>query len=47
MSVGNHDVGYNALATVQLDYSQNEYIPFYIVYNPQHLTSSGQIPEPK
>lgn len=41
MSVGNHDVGFNALATVQLDYSSNEIIPYFFVYNPQHLTHSG------
>ena len=37
LSVGNHDVGYDALATYRIDTS-NERIPFFFLFNPQHLS---------
>lgn len=42
LSIGNHDVGYNALATVQIDMTDTQNIPYYFLYNPQHK-SSGSI----
>ena len=47
MSVGNHDVGFDSLATVQLDMDDLDEIPNFFILNPQHLTSDGNIPEPK
>lgn len=36
MSIGNHDVGFDALDDVQIS-STNEYLPLFLAYNPQHL----------
>ena len=47
MSVGNHDVGFDSLATVKYDFDDLDDIPNFFLLNPQHLTSNGNIPEPK
>ena len=41
MSIGNHDVGFDALDDVQIS-STNEYIPLFFLYNPQHLSKDGK-----
>ena len=41
MSIGNHDVGFDALDPVQIS-STNEYLPLFFLYNPQHLSKDGQ-----
>jgi hypothetical protein len=35
-SVGNHDVGFDALAGVKIDFSNTENLPYYFLYHPQH-----------
>jgi hypothetical protein len=35
-SVGNHDVGFDALAGVKIDFSNTENLPYYFLYYPQH-----------
>ena len=43
MTIGNHDVGFDALDNVTL--SQHEdYLPLFFVYNPQHLSSNSSVP---
>lgn len=37
MSIGNHDVGFDALDDVKIS-STNEYLPLFLAYNPQHLS---------
>lgn len=37
LSVGNHDVGYDALATYRIDTS-NDGIPYFFLFNPQHVS---------
>jgi hypothetical protein len=41
MSVGNHDVGFDSMATVQLDREPEE-IPLFFLYNPQHLSPDNK-----
>lgn len=43
LSIGNHDVGFDALDPVQLSLT-NEYIPLFFLYNPQHLSKEGIVP---
>jgi hypothetical protein len=44
MSIGNHDVGFDALDKVFI--SQHEdYLPLFLLYNPQHLSSNQTVPE--
>lgn len=38
LSVGNHDVGFNALSNVTVK-KDNETIPYYFLYNPQNLNN--------
>ena len=45
LAIGNHDVGFDALATVPVSKHQDK-IPFYFAYNVQHTTSTGRIPQP-
>lgn len=47
MTVGNHDVGFDALATVDIDMSDLDSIPNFFIFNPQHLTAAGGIPDPQ
>ena len=48
LTVGNHDVGYNALAGIKIDFSNEEELPYYFLFNPQHkLQGNNDIPEPK
>ena len=44
MTVGNHDVGYNALATVELDFNDTDNLPYYFSWNPQHTINETEIP---
>lgn len=47
-TVGNHDVGYNALAGIKIDFNQVDDLPYYFVFNPQHrLLGTNEIPDPK
>ena len=41
MSIGNHDVGFDALDPVEIS-STNEYLPLFFLYNPQHLSKDGK-----
>ena len=41
MSIGNHDVGFDALNPITVP-SSSEYLPLFFVYNPQHSTQDGQ-----
>lgn len=41
MSIGNHDVGFDALDDVKIS-STNEYLPLFLAYNPQHLSLDGK-----
>lgn len=41
MSIGNHDVGFDALNPISLP-SAKEYLPLFFVYNPQHTTPDGE-----
>lgn len=34
-SIGNHDVGFDALATVKLNFNNPDDIPYYFLFNPQ------------
>jgi hypothetical protein len=43
MSVGNHDVGFDSMAAVEVSYTEEE-IPLYFMYNPQHLNATGKVP---
>lgn len=48
LGVGNHDVGYNALADVRIDFSDVSSIPYFFLFNPQHRgIGSSAVPEPK
>lgn len=49
LTIGNHDVGYNALADVKIDFDDVDDLPYYFLYNPQHTTGAEQdsVPEPK
>jgi hypothetical protein len=46
MSVGNHDVGFDALSNVGVDMELDE-VPLYFLYNPQHLPTDGSLVVPK
>lgn len=47
-SVGNHDVGYHALASVKIDFKDIEDIPYYFLFNPQHtLLGRNEVPDVK
>jgi metallophosphoesterase superfamily enzyme len=35
-SIGNHDVGYHALADVKINFDDVENVPYYFTFNPQH-----------
>lgn len=37
MSVGNHDVGFDALAKVNSEYTSIDDTPYYFIYNPQEV----------
>ena len=41
MSIGNHDVGFDALSKINVPTS-NEYTPLFFVYNHQHTSQDGQ-----
>jgi hypothetical protein len=43
LTIGNHDVGYNALADVKINFNNIEKIPYYFSFHPQH-TSNNKIP---
>ena len=45
MSIGNHDVGFDSMATTEISREDDE-IPLYFVYNPQHVDSNSKVPEP-
>lgn len=48
LTIGNHDVGYNALSDVKIDMTDTENLPYYFLYNPQHKSlGSSEIPLPK
>lgn len=48
LTIGNHDVGFNALAEVKIDMADTENLPYYFIYNPQHKSlGSSEIPIPK
>jgi hypothetical protein len=47
-SIGNHDVGFDALAGIKIDFNDTDNLPYYYLYNPQHkLENSTEAPEPK
>jgi hypothetical protein len=46
-SVGNHDVGYHALADVKIDFNEVESIPYYFSFNPQHSNGANGVPKEK
>ena len=37
LSIGNHDVGYDALSTSKIDKEDVEKVPLFFLYNPQHF----------
>ena len=43
LTIGNHDVGYDALAEVTLD-KNNDKIPYFFLFNPQHTVSNNKSP---
>ena len=43
LSVGNHDVGFDALTENKITTSE-EYLPLFFVLNPQHASHSGDVP---
>lgn len=46
LTVGNHDVGFNALAGIKLDFSEVDDLPYYFTFNPQHkLAGINDVPE--
>ncbi len=45
MTMGNHEVGFDSMATVEMSRDDDE-IPMYFVYNPQHLNSEYKVPLP-
>lgn len=48
LSIGNHDVGYDALSDVKIDFNDPTDLPYYFLFNPQHTSSNpSKIPEPK
>ncbi len=45
LTIGNHDVGFNALANVKIDMNNYDELPYYFMFNPQHKSlGSTQIP---
>jgi hypothetical protein len=44
LTIGNHDVGYNALANVSVDFYDVENIPYYFTFNPQHKILTKTVP---
>lgn len=47
-TVGNHDVGYNALGGIKIDFNNIDDLPYYFLFNPQHrLLGTNDIPDPK
>lgn len=38
MTVGNHDVGFNALAGIKLNFKEPTSLPYYFTWNPQHTS---------
>lgn len=44
LTIGNHDVGYNALADVKLDFDDIDNLPYYFLFNPQHKGTKDQVP---
>ena len=36
LSIGNHDVGYDALAGIKIDFMDYYSLPYYFLFNPQH-----------
>jgi metallophosphoesterase superfamily enzyme len=46
MSVGNHDVGFNALEKPGAKFNRND-VPYFFLFNPQHSsTDSSEVPHP-
>lgn len=43
LTVGNHDVGYHALATVKTNMDDIDNMPLYFLYNPQHKGENEQM----
>ena len=48
LTVGNHDVGYNALAGINIDFNNVDDLPYYFLFNPQHrLLGTNDVPDAK
>lgn len=45
LTIGNHDVGYHALAKVNTTMDDLDNLPLYFLYNPQHKTSTNSVPD--
>lgn len=45
MSVGNHDVGFDAFDDVAVPINNND-LPLFFLYNPQHLSHEGKAVPP-
>lgn len=43
LTVGNHDIGFDALTDNYMRTSQDEY-PLFFVYNPQHKSETNDVP---
>ncbi len=41
MSIGNHDVGFDALSGIKLDFNDVQNLPYYYLYNPQHRINNN------
>ena len=49
LSIGNHDVGYDALASVKTDMAIDK-VPYFFLFNPQHLSGNNKflsVPSPE
>jgi hypothetical protein len=43
LTIGNHDIGFDALTENRISTSRDEY-PLFFVYNPQHLSETKDVP---